>query len=167
MLTLLTWVRNLSTFKFAFTAVNIMFFVSVIIVCYNSYDDIQKHGIDPSVEPIDLSTFLSFIGFSCYSFSAAVNILPIMEASAVKDQFDKIYITCIVCLLLIYSIMGTMTYLAFGNNQHQMITNQLPQNDLDVEILIILFLIMVVFTFPIVVYPLNETVERWTLSFCF
>ena len=104
-------------FRYAFTFVNIMTLVSAVIISYYSIETIEKNGVKQNAKPIEMSTFLSFIGFSCYNFSGAVCLLPIMEASEVKAHFDKIFIACMAFITILWGVLGTLTFLAYGPDQ--------------------------------------------------
>ena len=54
-----------------------------------------------------------------------------------------------------YCTMGTLVYLAFGNMKEQMATQILPQSDLMVQVLILGYCFVVLFSYPLQIYPCN------------
>lgn len=48
--------------------------------------------------------------------------MPCMRASACKETFHIIYTQAIISVTMIFSLVGTLGYLAFGKGQKQAIT---------------------------------------------
>jgi len=59
-------------------------------------------------------TYLSFVGFSIYSWEGIGVIMPIMEATAKPEDFGRMLFYCIGTLNIFYFILGDMCYFFLG-----------------------------------------------------
>lgn len=70
------------------------------------------------------------IGFSAQVYEGISILMPVMQASAVPEQFDKLVIYAVSTLIVMYVSIGLISYLAFAGSVKQIATQLLPQNDI-------------------------------------
>lgn len=104
------------------------------------------------------------VGFSVYVYEGISVLMPIMQASAVPEQFDKLLIYAVATLMFLYSSIGLISYLAYAGRMKQIATQLLPQDELLAQLLIIAYILVVVFGFPLSIYPVNQILESWTID---
>lgn len=143
---------------------NFLMLCCCIIVCSYSVLILNENGIDKDVVAVNTSGMWSMVGFSIYVFEGIGVLMPVMQASEVPEDFDKIFICANITITIIYVSLGTCAYLAYGNLHVQSITEALPNDDLAVRIVIMAYLVVVIFTYPISIYPANRSLEAYTVN---
>ena len=91
--------------------------------------------------------------------------MPIMQASEVPEQFDDILFWAVLTLVSVYASLGVITNLAFGDMKGiQAITMALPQDSILVKSIMVLMIGMMIFSYPICIYPTNLNLEKYTID---
>ena len=54
--------------------------------------------------------------------------------------------------------------MAYGNIQAQIITEALPYDDLAVRLVVLAYVMVIIFTYPISIYPTNKAFEHYTVD---
>lgn len=109
----------------------------------------------------------SMVGFSIYTYEGIGILMPVMQACECPEKFDKILMAAIFTLTSAYIIFGTLCYLSFGDLKVQLITQILPQDKLYAKVLILAQVVVLVFTYPLVIYPTNQTLEKVSIDTLF
>ena len=136
----------------------------VIIVCSYSILLINENGIEPSVVPLNKDGMWSMVGFSIYVYEGIGILMPVMQASSCPDQFDKIFVLANISITILYTAIGSIAYMAYGNLKVQAITEALPFSDTPVRITIFAYVIVIILTYPISIYPTNKAFETYTIN---
>lgn len=93
-------------------------------------------------------------------FEGIPSVLPIMEASDCKEEFNYILVAALSTLLLIDIIFAELCYYAFGDNiKEPLIMLELPEAHPAVVVARILFAIMILIAYPLIVYVTNQVIE--------
>ena len=90
--------------------------------------------------------------------------MPIMQASAVPEKFDKILLAAIFTLTTVYVIFGNLTYFAWGKMKTQMITQELPIHDPIVKVILFLYVLNVIMSYPLAINPTNTAIESNSIN---
>lgn len=157
-------VRKIEKFAFfhIFADVAIMIGLTVIII-YASIE-LSKHGFTDDVEPINTKTFLSFIGLAAYTFEGIGIIIPVMETTSRPDLYPKIVMLVIGILTVFYTFFGNFTYFIYGKSrlsEHPLITDILPTKDIPITAINVIWIINLIFTYPLVLHPANMVIESY------
>lgn len=120
-LILLTWVRNIAKFRFSFLFANIMLLSGVITAMIYSIIKLSDKGMGPDIVPINYDRMFSTLGFAIYTYEGIGIIMPCMQACDCKEEFDTIYKWAMLTITIIYLIYGTLTYLAYGDMEEQIV----------------------------------------------
>ena len=114
-----------------------------------------------------LSVFFYGLGVAVYAFEGIGMVLPLESEMKDNAKFGKILALSMCLISLIYGAFGALGYFAFGAETRDIITANLGAGW--VSILVQLGLcINLFFTFPLMMNPVYEIVERrfWGGSYC-
>ena len=121
-LTLLAWVRNIAVFRFTFIFANFLLLSSIIIVIGYSIDRLKDLGLPNDIVAVNTSGMWTNVGFAIYTFEGIGILMPCMQACEVPDEFDNILIKAVITVTSLFLVYGTMSYVAYGNMEEQMVT---------------------------------------------
>ncbi|KAJ7953233.1 Amino acid transporter [Quillaja saponaria] len=99
------------------------------------------------------------LGVSVYSFEGIGMILPLESEAKDKETFGKILALCMTFIALIYGGFGALGYFAFGNETNDIITTNFGQGFVSTLVQLGLC-VNLFFTFPLMMNPVYEVVER-------
>lgn len=64
------------------------------------------------------------------------------------------------------TITGVLNYLAFGNNGVKMLaTETLPSDSVFAQLMLLMYVLVAMFTFPLMIYPCIGILENWIIEF--
>ncbi|XP_050230426.1 amino acid transporter AVT3B [Mercurialis annua] len=105
------------------------------------------------------SVFFYGIGVAVYAFEGIGMVLPLETETKNKEKFGKLLGLCMAFISLLYGGFGVLGYFAFGDDTKDIITTNLGQglvsNLVQFGLCVNLF-----FTFPLMMNPVYEVVER-------
>ena len=87
--------------------------------------------------------------------------MPIMQTCANPEKFMKILTYAILTLCLIFIAFGNLCYFTYGSNTSPLITEMLPAQDIIVIITKLLFIVNLLCSYAICIYPTNTIIEEW------
>mmetsp|Transcript_9904 Transcript_9904/g.11123 ORF Transcript_9904/g.11123 Transcript_9904/m.11123 type:complete len:228 (-) Transcript_9904:3-686(-) len=127
--------------------------------------ELGEHGSKADdTELINTTTFLSFIGLAAYTFEGIGIIIPVMETTSRPDLYPYIVIFVIVSLTGFYMFFGNFTYFIYGKTAletHPLITDILPNDKIPVNLIGAIWIINLIFTYPLVLHPANMVIESY------
>ncbi|KAE8672755.1 Amino acid transporter ANTL2 [Hibiscus syriacus] len=114
-----------------------------------------------------LSVFFYGMGVAVYAFEGIGMVLPIESEMKEPSKFGKILALSMGLISLIYGAFGALGYLAFGTDTKDIITANLGAGWISALVQLGLC-INLFFTFPLMMNPVYEIVERrfWGGSYC-
>ncbi|CAN1805212.1 Amino acid transporter AVT3B [Linum perenne] len=115
----------------------------------------------------DLSVFFYGMGVAVYAFEGIGMVLPLESEAKDKDKFGMNLGFAVAVISLIYGSFGALGYLAFGNETKDIITANLGSGWISTLVQLGLC-INLFFTFPLMMNPVYEIVERrfWNGRYC-
>ncbi|XWS42243.1 hypothetical protein CRYUN_Cryun17cG0151400 [Craigia yunnanensis] len=105
------------------------------------------------------SVFFYGLGVAVYSFEGVGMILPLELEAKYKDRFGKVLAFCMTFISLLYGAFGILGYFAFGEETKDIITTNLGPGLVSTLVQLGLC-INLFFTFPLMMNPVYEVVER-------
>lgn len=114
-----------------------------------------------------LSVFFYGMGVAVYAFEGIGMVLPLESETKDKDKFGKILGLSMALISAIYGAFGALGYFAFGSETKDIITANLGVGIISALIQIGLC-INLFFTFPVMMHPVYEIMERrfWGGRYC-
>jgi proton-coupled amino acid transporter len=160
----IAWVRDITKFSFAFlVGVLCLAFTWFTVMFFTVKQLKEQGGISPNIEPIGRN-YPIMISFSIYSFEGIGIVMPIMQTTAVPERFGTILIAAISTLIGLYLIFSMTTYLTFGDQTGQFITDNLPQDNILCMIIKLAIVLNLICSYPIVINPCNTILEGAVVS---
>jgi proton-coupled amino acid transporter len=105
------------------------------------------------------SVFFYGLGVAVYAFEGIGMVLPLETEAKHKDNFGRVLGLCMAFISLLYGGFGVLGYFAFGEDTKDIITTNLGpgllSNLVQIGLCVNLF-----FTFPLMMNPVYEVVER-------
>ncbi|KAJ8531433.1 hypothetical protein K7X08_026867 [Anisodus acutangulus] len=105
------------------------------------------------------SVFFYGLGVSVYAFEGIGMVLPLEAETKDKEKFGKVLGLSMGLISLMYGAFGLLGYFAFGEETKDIITTNLGQGWLS-SLVQIGLCINLFFTFPLMMNPVYEVVER-------
>ncbi|XVE93059.1 hypothetical protein REPUB_Repub01dG0157500 [Reevesia pubescens] len=114
-----------------------------------------------------LSVFFYGMGVAVYAFEGIGMVLPIESEMKDNTKFGKILALSMGLISLMYGVFGALSYFAFGAETQDIITANLGAGWISTMVQLGLC-INLFFTFPLMMNPVYEIVERrfWGGSYC-
>ncbi|KAK0582778.1 hypothetical protein LWI29_029442 [Acer saccharum] len=114
-----------------------------------------------------MSVFFYGMGVAVYAFEGIGMVLPLEAEAKDKDRFGNVLAWCMVFIALMYGSFGAFGYFAFGEETKDIITANFGAGVVSVLVQLGLC-INLFFTFPLMMNPVFEIVERrfWGGEYC-
>lgn len=110
-----------------------------------------------------MKLFPDAIGFAVYAYEGIGVIIPIMDVCACPDQYFKILTIVLIIISTLYIVFSEYCLFVYGvaGLTDPLITASLPQEDWEVWVIYLLFIVNLIFTYPLVIYPANNIIESY------
>lgn len=105
------------------------------------------------------SVFFYGLGVAVYAFEGVGMVLPLESETRDKGKFGKVLGLSMALISLMYAMFGVLGYFAFGDETKDIITTNLGRGLLSILVQIGLC-VNLFFTFPLMMNPVNEVLER-------
>ncbi|XP_038976398.1 amino acid transporter AVT3B-like [Phoenix dactylifera] len=106
------------------------------------------------------SVLLYGVGVAVYAFEGIGMVLPLESEAADKAKFGRTLGLSMFFIAVMYGLFGVLGYFAFGDDTRDIITTNLGTGVVTVLVQLGLC-INLFFTFPVMMNPVYEVVERW------
>ena len=107
---------------------------------------------------------LPIITISLYSFESIGTILPIMSKTKNKQTFVQNVTLALFTLGCVYAAFGAICYAAYGSQISVLITDILNPDEYITTLVKVLFVVNLVFTYSLLIYPVNQILEGYIFS---
>lgn len=152
-------VRNLKFLAPLSTVANICIVVGIVIIFYYITQDIPDPSTRYYVAP-DIMQFPLFFGTALFAFEGIGLVLPLKNEMSKPQQFQSPFGVLnmgMVVVIILYTTMGCMAYLKFGDDIGGSVTLNLPEEALGHSVKIIISL-AILFTYALQFYiPIDIT----------
>ena len=98
-----------------------------------------------------------------YAFEGIGVILPIREITEKKEDYLKIFTIVLAFIGVLFLFFSEYMIFGFGYEdvQHPLITESLPRKSSVTYLIKIAYCIMLLFTYPLMIYPANNVIESY------
>jgi solute carrier family 36 (proton-coupled amino acid transporter) len=139
----------------------------VIGLAYLFGYDVQTIA-SPSWE-LDISLFNSrdwtlFIGTAIFTFEGIGLIVPIQSSMKEPNKFPGVLAGVMVAITVIFTVMGAISYLAFGSKTETVVLLNMPQQNKFVNTVQALYAIAIMLSTPLQIYPAIEITSQQLFS---
>lgn len=116
----MSWVRNISKFSFTFLIGNTLILTTCVIVSFvlisRFFEREIGERLGPDIIAMNMDSYWSMVGFSCYAFEGIGVVMPIMSACECPEKFDSILFYAMVTLTIVYCSFADICYLILGSD---------------------------------------------------
>eukprot|EP00658_Telonema_sp_P-2_P022193 TRINITY_DN18863_c0_g1_i4.p1 TRINITY_DN18863_c0_g1~~TRINITY_DN18863_c0_g1_i4.p1 ORF type:complete len:393 (+),score=97.87 TRINITY_DN18863_c0_g1_i4:133-1311(+) len=166
----LTWIRSLHLFGLTNLIAMAIVFSAIGIIVAGSIYQLAEHGVAASVKWGVNENFLMFFGTSVYAFEGISMVLPIEAEMAQPHKMHTVMRSCMLIIVVFICTVGTIGYMAFGDGVQDIVLKNLSGlctsqlcSDL-VKLLVVLYCVSVLFTFPLMMVPVVKILENKIFS---
>ena len=112
------WIRTIETFKFGFIYACLVIVFTVIVISTIDVIEIEDHddNAGPNWQAFNENNYWTAVGLAFFMFEGIANVLPVMEASEVKESFTCLIIAALSTLLVINIAFSELCYYTFGSD---------------------------------------------------
>ncbi|CAO3634612.1 unnamed protein product [Cunninghamella echinulata] len=111
----LVMIRHIARLSFTIIIADVFIFFGLICVLYFTSVQLIQHGVGPNIQLINTSQFGLMISTSIFSFEGIGLIIPISESMERPEKFPLVVYTGTIIVCVIYVLIGSMSYLAYGD----------------------------------------------------
>ena len=168
----LAWVRKIETFKVGFIfgfAMIIVTLVTISAFCISI--NVQKEAstdsqvVSNGFIPVNYESYWSTIGFCFFMFEGIGGVMPIMGATKDRESYPYILTLTIGFLMVVYIAFANLCYYTYGSSLDKpIIMEMMPSDNIIIQIVKILFMINLVFSYPLTIFITNVILEGFTFK---
>jgi proton-coupled amino acid transporter len=160
LLTPLVWIRHVYKLSVAnFIGIMCIIFGAVYIMYFDIYTMVEQGGaleMKPYISP-DIALFL---GTAIFTFEGIGTVIPIQQSMKDKTKFRKLLIAAIFAILAALTLFAVLGYAAFGMDVMGPITLNLKEDDPFTKVVLSLYALAVLFSYPLIVFPAVEILSK-------
>ena len=103
------------------------------------------------------------IGFSFFMFEGIGGVMPLMGATKNRENFSTILAYAMGFLCIIYIMFANLCYYTYGESlEKPIIMEMMPADNKIIMIVKFLFIINLVFSYPLIIFITNLIIESYT-----
>ncbi|KAL1926478.1 hypothetical protein VTP01DRAFT_5807 [Rhizomucor pusillus] len=153
----LALIRHIARLSFTAVIADVFILFGLLSVVYFTSKQLHDHGIGPGIQAFNPFSFGMMI--ATFSFEGIGLVIPIAESMEKPGKFPMVVAlgTTIVCI--IYVLMGSVPYLAYGSKiQSAVVYNLPPQHGLTLAVQI-LYSVAILLSIPLQLFPALKILE--------
>ncbi|KAJ9143721.1 Vacuolar amino acid transporter 3 [Pleurostoma richardsiae] len=101
-----------------------------------------------------------FIGTAIFTFEGIGLIIPIQESMANPRKFPKVMFLVMIIITTLFTVMGAISYAAYGSKTETVVLLNLPQNSKLVNSVQFLYSIAIMLSTPLQIFPAVRIMEN-------
>ncbi|CAO3644143.1 unnamed protein product [Cunninghamella blakesleeana] len=156
----LSLIRHMARLSFCAIAADILILFGLIVIIYYTSDQLYNHGVGPNIIAVNSVDFGLTIGTATFSFEGIGLLIPIVEAMAEPQKFPIVTILGMVIVCVIYILIGTLSYLAYGDKIQAAVIYNFPPGDRLTISVELLYSLAVMLTMPFMLFPALKIIEN-------
>lgn len=155
----ITWVRKIAKLSYLAIIADTFILFGLVCVVYYTSSEIAQKGPGPNIRMINSSDFALMIGTAVFSFEGIGMVVPIVEGMKEPQKFSRVLNMGMIICTIIFIFIGTIGYVAYGENTQASVVANLPKEPLSVTVQL-LYSIAMILTSPFMLYPPLTIIER-------
>lgn len=178
----LALVRHIAKLSFTAIIADVFILFGLICIIYFTADSLNTNGVGPNIASVNPANFALMIGTATFSFegiglSKYTNsyeviylvtctnltyfiVIPIVESMERPEKFSFVLTLGMIIVGIIYILIGTISYLAYGDTvQSAIIYNFPPANKLTITVQL-LYSLAICLTAPLMLFPALKIIEN-------
>lgn len=155
----LSFIRNISKLGPVALLADIFIVIGVGYIYWFDIGTIARDGIDPTVQLFNRSHFTSTVGSAIFTFEGIGLILPIQSSMKKPQSFEYLLAIIMLLITVIFTSVGALCYLTFGDRTEIEIISNFPQDSKLVNAVQFLYSMAVLFGNPVQLFPALRIIE--------
>lgn len=151
--------------KLGFTALIADAFI-IIGLAYLFYYDVltlSSEGLS-DITLFNQRDWTLFIGTAIFTFEGIGLIIPIQESMRHPKKFPKVLFAVMVIIVVVFTVMGAVSYAAYGSKTETVVLLNLPQDDKLVNTAQFLYSLAILLSTPLQLFPAIRIMENGLFS---
>ncbi|EAZ62774.2 predicted protein [Scheffersomyces stipitis CBS 6054] len=149
----LVLIRNLAKLSLVSLISSLFIMIGLFIIFYFSGLNLLNNGMGPNIHQFNANSWSMLIGVAVTSFEGIGLILPIEASMAQPEKFSMVLSVSMLLITILFVGVGTIGYTSFGEDVKSIIILNLPQGNLAVQSILILYSLAVFLTAPLQLFP--------------
>ncbi|KAH6611333.1 Vacuolar amino acid transporter 3, partial [Trichoderma cornu-damae] len=100
-----------------------------------------------------------FIGTAIFTFEGIGLIIPIQESMKQPEKFPKVMFLVMVIITVLFTVMGAISYAAYGSQTQTVVLLNLPQDNRMVNVVQLLYSVAILLSTPLQIFPAIRIAE--------
>jgi proton-coupled amino acid transporter len=146
-------IRNLTKLSFISLVSSICIVVGLSIIFYFTGLNLLNNGLGPNVVKFNSNSWSMLIGVAVTAFEGIGLVLPIESSMANPEKFPEVLSISMIIITSLFVTIGTIGYTSFGDQVRSIIILNLPQDNVFVQSIMILYSLAVFLTAPLQLFP--------------
>lgn len=149
----LVLIRDLTKLSFTSLVSSTFIVIGLLIIFYFSGLQLVQNGMGPNIVQFNPTSWSMLIGVAVTAFEGIGLILPIESSMANPEKFPFVLSMSMVLITALFVAIGVVGYSSFGENVKSIIILNLPQDNVAVQLILVLYSIAVFLTGPLQLFP--------------
>jgi proton-coupled amino acid transporter len=150
--------RQLSTLASVHLLGDFMILLNVAFLSALAILNIESQGLGPEIRAVRLDTSFLMFGTAVYTYEGFNLIAPVRENMKQPEKFETVLISMMIGITIIMIFFGLISYLSFGDGTDAIAT-MTTEMTTPKGILLLIYLLTVMLSFPITLYPSFSKVD--------
>lgn len=155
----LVLIRKISKLSVISLISSVFIVIGLVIIFYYTISTLVENHLGPNIIQFNSNSWSMLVGVAVTSFEGIGLILPIESAMQNPQHFPKILAISMVIITSLFSLIGVLGYLSFGDKVESIILLNLPYSNLSIKIILILYSLAVFLTTPLQLFPAIKILE--------
>ncbi|KAK6201489.1 transmembrane amino acid transporter protein-domain-containing protein [Scheffersomyces amazonensis] len=149
----LVLIRNLAKLSLISLISSLFIIIGLLIIFWFSGVNLLENGVGPNITRFNPNSWSMLIGVAVTSFEGIGLILPIEQSMAQPEKFPMVLSISMFFITVLFVGIGTIGYSSFGDQVKSIIILNLPQGNVAVQSILILYSLAVFLTAPLQLFP--------------
>jgi amino acid permease len=158
----LSWIRQIERFQdfYVFAVFSILGMIILVVVFESMLLSEHDNEAGPGWTAFNEDKYFIMICLAFYMFEGIGSVLPVMEASDAKDNFNVLLVSALATLCCVHIVFSELSYYVYGNDLNEpILILKLPADNWVVVVAKILFCVNLLISYPLVIYVTNNVIE--------
>ncbi|KAI8072539.1 transmembrane amino acid transporter protein-domain-containing protein [Gongronella butleri] len=155
----LCWVRKIGRIGWCAIIADVFILFGLVCVIYFSSAQISHQGgMGPNITMVNAQTFALMLGTAVFSFEGIGMVVPIITGMREPEKFKHVLNIGMVICIVVFTGVGALGYVAYGNTIQASIVSNLPRQPLSIVVQL-LYSVAMILTSPFMLYPPLTIIE--------
>ena len=159
----ISFIRNVSKLSLPALISNfcIMFGLLIVVIFFFNHwiFDLSFKPMDNIIYGVNSERWPLFIGTVIFAFEGIGLIIPVQESMKQPAHFPKVLRLVIIVVTILFVSLGSIGYLIYGSDVETVILLNLPQQNMFVNIIQLLYSLAIMLSTPLQLFPAIKIIE--------